>query len=303
MKKARLIYNPTSGRELVRKQLPNILEILEQGGYEASCHATTGAGDATEAAAKAVERGFDLVVAAGGDGTLYEVLNGLAGHSHRPKLGIIPAGTTNDFARALGIPKDIKRACEIIVNGQEKEMDIGKVNQQYFINIAGGGSFTELTYEVPSKWKTVLGQLAYYMKGIEKLVFLKPTRVCIESQERTIDEEIMMFLVANSHSVGGFEKLVPKANLQDGYFDVLILKKTSIPEFIRLATLALRGEHINDPHVIYFQTSELKVSSNQEVLINLDGELGGHLPSHFKVMHKHITILTPSENSDLHDSV
>ena len=99
MKRARIIYNPTSGRELFKKSLPEVLQKLEQAGYEASCHATTGPGDATVAARQAVERKFDVVIAAGGDGTLNEVVNGLVGHEFRPKFGIIPVGTTNDFAR------------------------------------------------------------------------------------------------------------------------------------------------------------------------------------------------------------
>lgn len=293
MQRARIIYNPSSGRELIKRNVLHILDRLEGAGYETSCHATKGKADATHAAKAAAERGFDLVVAAGGDGTLYEVVNGLAPLQTRPTLGIIPAGTTNDFARALGIPKDIDKACEILIRGHKKEIDIGKVNDQYFINIAGGGTLTELTYEVPSKLKTVLGQLAYYMKGIEKLVHLKPARMKIESREKSIDDEIMMFLVANSHSIGGFERLTPKADLQDGYFDVLVVKKTSTPEFIKLATHAVRGEHLDDERVIYFQTAELQVTSDNLVQLNLDGELGGQLPGHFKVMHKHLSILTP----------
>jgi diacylglycerol kinase (ATP) len=296
MKRARLIYNPSSGRELVKKQLPLILERMENAGYETSCHATTGAGDATKAAEHAVEREFDLVIAAGGDGTVYEVVNGLAEKRNRPCLGIIPAGTSNDFARGLGIPKEIEAACRILTHGQESAIDIGKVNQQYFINIAGGGTLTELTYEVPSKLKTMLGQLAYYVKGIEKLALFKPTKVRIEARERLIDEEIMLFLVANSRWIGGFEKITPEADIKDGYFDVLVVKKMSIPEFIKLATQAMRGEHLRDPRVIYFQSTELKVTSNSGAQINLDGELGGHLPCHFKVLHKHLTILTPSKD-------
>ena len=105
---SKIIYNPTSGRELFKKSLPEVLQKLEQAGYEASCHATTGPGDATVAATEAVERKFDVVIAAGGDGTLNEVVNGLVGHEFRPKFGIIPVGTTNDFARAIGVPRSIE---------------------------------------------------------------------------------------------------------------------------------------------------------------------------------------------------
>src|SRR5699024_1569226 len=118
-------------------------------------------------------------------------------------------------------------------------------------NIAGGGELTELTYEVPSKLKTVLGQLAYYVKGMEMLPFVKPTHTRIEYDDEVIDEEIMLFLLPNTNSVGGFEKLAPKAKINDGYFDLLILRKTNIPEFIRVATQLLRGAHLDDPNIIY----------------------------------------------------
>ena len=114
MKRARLIYNPTSGREAVKKSLPEVLARLEEAGYETSCHMTTGEGDATRAAEIAIERGFDVVIAAGGDGTIYEVINGLARAENGPKLGIIPAGTTNDFARALHLPKSIEGVADIL---------------------------------------------------------------------------------------------------------------------------------------------------------------------------------------------
>lgn len=133
MKRARLIYNPTSGREAIKKQLPYILERLEIAGYETSTHATTPEeGSATKAARLAGERGFDLVIAAGGDGTIYEVVNGLADLEERPKLGIIPAGTTNDFARALGVPRTIEGACDVLCQGAEIPVDIGKVNDKFY---------------------------------------------------------------------------------------------------------------------------------------------------------------------------
>ncbi len=174
MKRARIIYNPTSGREAFKKELPRVLQRFEVAGYETSTHATTGEGDAVTAAEIAVERKFDVVVAAGGDGTINEVINGLAEKEYRPKLGIIPTGTTNDFARALSIPRDINKAVDVILAEQTMRLDIGRVNDHYFMNIAGGGKITELTYEVPSKLKTMLGQLAYYMKGIEMLPSFKP---------------------------------------------------------------------------------------------------------------------------------
>lgn len=291
IKRARLIYNPTSGREEMKRRLPDILQRLELGGIETSCHATTGEGDATLAAADAVSRGFDIIIASGGDGTLYEVINGMAEREQRPPLGILPLGTTNDFARALGVPKQWDQACDLIIRQYTRPIDVGKVNAKYFINIAGGGSLTELSYEVPSKLKTMIGNLAYYMKGLEKMTRLRPTMMHIEGNGfEEIREEILLFLICNSNSVGGFEKLAPVASLQDGLFDVVVVKKCNLAEFIRIATLAQRGEHLNDPHVVHFQTNQLRVTTPDYVQLNLDGEYGGTLPCSVSVLPSHLRI-------------
>lgn len=295
MKRARIIYNPTAGRELFRKELPDVLEKLEKAGYETSAHATNGEGDATEAARIAVERKHDLVVIAGGDGTINEVIQGIAEAEYRPKIGIIPAGTTNDFARALAIPRDTKAAVDIILQNNVKALDIGKVNEKYFINIAGGGDLTELTYDVPIKLKAALGQLAYYMKGIEKLPSLKPVSTVIEYDDNVFEGEIMLFLVANTNSVGGFEKLAPNALIDDGYFDLIILKKTNLAEFLRLATAALRGAHLEDEKIIYAQAKRIKVTPNEKMLLNLDGEYGGELPGEIVNLKQHIEFFVSEE--------
>ncbi|TFB14255.1 diacylglycerol kinase [Filobacillus milosensis] len=295
MKRARLIYNPTSGREAMKKALPAVLESLELAGFEASAHATTGDGCARDAAILACEREHDIIIAAGGDGTVNEVVDGMARMQYRPKLGILPMGTTNDFARAIRVPRDPRKAMDIILEGYTKKLDIGKVNNHHFMNIAGGGKLTELTYEVPSKLKTVLGQLAYYLKGIEMLPSLRPTKVRIEYDDQVVEEEIMLFLVSNSNSVGGFEKLAPHATMDDGYFDLMILKKINLAEFVLLANKAVRGHHILDDHIIYAHANEINVIPEETMQLNLDGEYGGTLPGKFEVLHKHIEFFLPKE--------
>ena len=295
MKRARLIYNPTAGREEVKKNLADLLVTLEDGGLETSCYATKGPGDAVQAARQAAMNDFDIVIAAGGDGTIYEVVNGLAPLLKRPTLGIIPGGTTNDFARAIGLPRHIDKAAEVIADANTIPIDIGRLNERYFINIAGGGWLTDVTYDVPSKLKTVIGQLAYYAKSLEKLPLIRPIRVTIETNDDVLEETVMLFLIANSNSVGGFEKLAPDAKLNDGLFDVIVVKKMNLAEFIRLAGLAIRGEHIHDPNIIHFQTNRLRITSPDKVLLNLDGELGGALPCEFEVLSHHLQLFVPKE--------
>ncbi|MEW9501914.1 diacylglycerol kinase [Jeotgalibacillus marinus] len=303
MKRARIIYNPTSGRELFKRRLPDVLMKLEQAGYEASCHATTCEGDATNAAAIAVERGYDLVIAAGGDGTLSEVVNGMAEKSYRPKMGLIPTGTTNDFARALHIPRDIDKALDIILQGDTIPVDLGRMNDKYFINIAGGGRITELTYEVPSRLKTMLGQLAYYLKGIEMLPSFKPSDVRIEYDGKVFEGEVMLFLVGLTNSVGGFEKLAPDASMNDGLFTLMFLKKTNLAETIRIISLVLRGDHLNDPQLVYVKANHIKVTAKEKVLLNLDGEYGGVLPAEFQNLYRHLRFFAPLDQLREQDRV
>jgi diacylglycerol kinase (ATP) len=295
MKRARIIYNPTSGREGFKQKLPDVLVTFEQAGFITSAHQTTAKGDATTAARFACEQRYDLIIAVGGDGTINEVISGMAEQPHRPTLGIIPAGTTNDFARALKIPRQINKAVRSILNGTKEALDIGKVNDHYFINIAGGGKITEVSYEVPSKLKTVLGQLAYVIKGVEMLPRLRPIRTRIEYDGKVMEEDIMLFLIANSNSVGGFEKLAPDARMNDGVFDLFVLKKSNVAEFIRVISDALRGQHVSNKNVFHATASEIKVTTDETMQLNVDGEFGGLLPGHFINLKEHITCILPTD--------
>ena len=253
MKKARVIYNPTSGKELIKKNLADILSILEECGYEASAFATTPEeNSARNEAHRAARAGFDLLVAAGGDGTINEVVNGIAPLKRRPKMAIIPAGTTNDYARALKIPRDnIVKAAEVIKKNQTVKMDIGQAGKNYFINIAAGGHLTELTYEVPSELKSIFGYLAYLAKGAEMLPRVKPIKMRMTYDEGVYEGNASMFFLGLTNSVGGFEQIVPDAKLDDGKFSLIIVKTANIFEILHLVALMLNGgKHVEDHRLI-----------------------------------------------------
>ncbi|MGX7199434.1 diacylglycerol kinase [Enterococcus nangangensis] len=292
--KARLIYNPVSGKELVRKNLADILDVLEKAGYEASAFATTPEEEsAKHEATRAALAGFDLIVAAGGDGTINEVVNGIANLPVRPKMAIIPAGTTNDYARALKIPRDnIKKAAEVILTGKSIKMDIGEANERYFINIAAGGYLTELTYEVPSELKTIFGYLAYLAKGAEMLPRVKPINVHLEYENGIYDGPASMFFLGLTNSVGGLEQIAPDAKLDDGKFSLIIVKTANLFEMIHLVAMVFNGgRHVNDPRVIYTKTSFLHAEVQDDatrMMINLDGEYGGDAPMTFINHQQHI---------------
>lgn len=295
--RARIIYNPTSGRELIKRNLVDILQIYEEAGYETSAFATTADANSAHNEAKRVAlEGFDLIVAAGGDGTINEVVNGIAGLKRRPKMAIIPAGTTNDYARALHIPRsNLLEAAKTIQKNQTIKMDIGKAvmneKETYFINIGGGGLLTELTYDVPSSLKSVFGYLAYFAKGAEMLPRIKPIPMHIEYDEGVYEGTASMFFVAVTNSVGGFERLAPDALLDDGKFTMIVVKTANQIEILHLIALLLNGgKHIDHPNILYAKTSKIhaRPANDSRMMINLDGEYGGDAPVTFINLHQHI---------------
>ena len=296
MKRARIIYNPTSGREAIRRDLVDILNVFEKAGYETSAFATTAEpNSALNEARRAAEAGFELLVAAGGDGTINEVVNGIAPLEKRPMLAIIPAGTTNDYARALRIPReDPLEAAKVILKGKAAQMDVGQANDTYFINIAAGGSLSELTYSVPSKLKSMYGYLAYVVKGAETLTRVAPMNLRVEYDNGVFEGRSSMFFLALTNSVGGFEQIVPDAQLDDGKFTLLVVKTTKFAEILQLISEVLTGKHVDNPNLLYVKSENVTIKpldENAKVMINLDGEYGGDAPVVFKDHKAHIAMV------------
>lgn len=294
-KRARLIYNPSSGQEIIKENIAEILDILENIGYETSAFQTSpeplSAQNEAERVAKA---GFDLIIAAGGDGTINEVVNGVAPLEYRPKLAIIPTGTTNDYARALKIPLgDPVEAAKIIGQNQTIQMDIGRAfGDKYFINIAAAGTLTELTYSVPSEVKTHLGYFAYVAKGIEMFPQTKVRPVKITHDQGVFEGEVSLIFVALTNSIGGFEQLAPDTKLDDGNFTLILVKTDKLFEMLALLIQALNGgQHVTDVNIEYLKTSKIRLEvldDEEPFMLNLDGEYGGDTPVELEVCHNHI---------------
>lgn len=293
-KRARLIYNPVSGHEQMLGSVAGILNVLEQAGFEASAYQTTPEPlSAQKEATRCALDGFELIVGAGGDGTISEVVNGVAPLEKRPKLAVIPAGTTNDFARALKIPRDdLVKAAEVVLKGKTRKMDIGLAGEKYFMNIAASGSMTELTYGVPSEMKSILGYSAYLLKGAEMLPHMSSHKMRLTYDDGVYEGDLSMFLLGMTNSIGGFEQIMPDAELSDGLFQLIVVKTANPVDVLRLMAMALNGKHVNEPKIIYTKTRSLKVEvldkSEEKVPVNLDGEIGGYLPIEFKNLQQHI---------------
>ena len=295
VKRARLIYNPTSGQEIIKKNIAEVLDVLEDVGYETSAYQTTPEPlSAQKEAERAAKAGFDLIVAAGGDGTINEVVNGVAPLEDRPRLAFIPTGTTNDYARALKIPMgNPVEAAKIIAKNQIIKMDIGRAfGNKYFINIAAAGTLSELTYRVPSEAKSRLGYFAYVAKGAEMLPRSKSRKVRITHDHGVFEGRISLMFAALTNSIGGFEQIAPDAKLDDGNFTLILVKTAKLFEMLALLIQAINGgQHVTDVNVEYLKTSKLKLEvldGKEPFMLNLDGEYGGDTPVELEVFHNHL---------------
>ncbi|MGM7703019.1 diacylglycerol/lipid kinase family protein [Pseudalkalibacillus sp. Hm43] len=293
MKKAMIIVNPSSGKEEAEANQHKVEEVLRNKGYDVIVKLTKKQLDAMEFARTSCEEAFDVVVSMGGDGTLNETVNGLADQKHCPKFGIIPMGTVNDFARALHIPTKFEDALGLIQQGETRAVDIGKVNDGYFMNIAAVGAIAEATYEVSPKQKTMLGPLAYMLEGLKTLSSKKAYDIHLKHDHGEWKGDALLVLAALTNSVGGFEKLAPDAEVDDGKLKCLVVHDIALPKFIKIVTELIRGKHVEDDEVEYISTSRLEISSSEKLHSNIDGEEGDLLPLKIEILPRHLDIYVP----------
>lgn len=275
-----------------------IHDLLQDGTIrQAEVIETRGAGDAYRAARYFSPFQVDLIVAVGGDGTMHEVVNGLVEGHHQTPLAIYPAGTINDFARILQIPRENEEYANMIRRFKVRAVDVGKAGDHYFFNVVAGGLMTDIAYRTTIESKTVLGQLAYFINATldlpNQLVRFIPA--VIESAECTFEDDILLFLVSNTASVGGFACMAPQASYDDGLLDVLIVHKQNLLELLPIIIMMSNGEHVNSDRITYFQTRYLKISSRDQepVKLDLDGEQIGQLPIEISVVPAAIRLLMP----------
>ncbi|MDQ0483614.1 diacylglycerol/lipid kinase family protein [Guptibacillus hwajinpoensis] len=295
MKRAMLIINPSSGKEKAKDFEDEAVAILEQNHVDVTVKYTEKEGDAVRFARAACENHFNTLVAMGGDGTINEAVNGLAMEKERPDFGFIPLGTVNDFARALGIPMQPKKALQVLGQQHTKPVDIGQINERYFMNVLAVGAIAEAVYDVSPEQKSRFGPLAYLIEGAKALKDKTPFDLTISYDGKMWEGEAYIMLVALTNSVGGIESFARHAEVNDGYFHVFILREFSLPQVFKIIPDLFSGKLQNNGQVEYFPASQLKVESKSDLVVNIDGDEGVHLPFEAKVMHNELNIFVPEE--------
>ena len=274
-KKMLFIYNPKAGKGQIKNNLCDIIDVFVKAGNEVTVYPTQYAGDAVRMAAEKSKK-YDCVVCSGGDGTLDEVVTGIMKSNKLVPAGYIPAGSTNDFANSLGIPRNMKAAAETVVGGRPFACDIGAFNDDTFVYIAAFGLFTDVSYETKQEYKNVLGHMAYILEGMKRLPSIKSYQMKVTAENLEIEGDFIFGMITNSMSVGGFKRITGKyVELDDGEFEVTLIKRpTNAIELNQILT-DLVNRNIDTDQMYCFKTASLHIESEEEVAWTLDGEFGG----------------------------
>ena len=269
------VFNPKAGKGKIKTHLLYIVDIFSSHDYEIIIRSTQAPRDAYEKA-KEYANSVDMIVCSGGDGTLDEVVTGIMEAESSVPIGYIPAGSTNDFANSLFMPKNMTKVAEMIMEEELYHCDIGRFNQKTFAYVAAFGLFTDVSYETDQDLKNVLGHVAYVLEGVKRLFDIKSYHMKVTSDEVQAEDDFIVGMITNSRSVGGFKNLTGKnVDMNDGLFEVTLIAHPKNPLQLQEIITALVMAEDNTDLIYSFKTKKLTIESDEEVPWTLDGEFGG----------------------------
>lgn len=272
MQKMLFVMNPYAGTRQGVRYLADVIAIFNRADYEVLTYMTSGQGDAMRIVTEKASD-VDLVVCAGGDGTFNEAVSGILTSGLDVPLGYIPCGSTNDFAASLGLPTNILKAAQEIVDGKPVRYDMGLFGGRYFSYVASFGAFTRASYATPQNVKNALGHVAYILGGISELSQIRKEKVRIELKDRVIEDEFLFGAISNSTSMGGILTLDPKqVDMRDGKFELLLVRAPKNLAEIGECLQALQTQKYNCAMMTFLSTDTLTVYANPGMPWTLDGE-------------------------------
>ena len=276
MKKVRFIYNPYSGENNIINELDNVIKLHQEVDLTVVPYRIQKGKDLSEAL-DIIDETYSYILIAGGDGTVDSLVNAMKHRNINIPIGILPVGTANDFGKFINMPSDIQEACKQILDSKPVAVDVGKINDNYFINVASTGLFTDISQKIDANLKNTIGKLAYYLKGLEELPNFRKLKVKLSSKECDYDGEMYLLLVFNGKTAGNLN-LATEAEITDGKLDVIMFKAIQIMELLPLFIKLLKGEHLDSDKVVYFKTDDVYIESSEDIVTDIDGERGPDFP-------------------------
>ncbi|WP_432662087.1 diacylglycerol kinase family lipid kinase [Wukongibacter baidiensis] len=291
MKKYLFIVNPVAGKGRTLELIPKIKESFDREKIDYEISITEKKGEAEKLAEEGIQRGFNYIISVGGDGTTYEVVNGI--RDKKVILGILPAGTGNDFARMIKMPRDYDEMLETIMYARTKRIDVGKVNDRYFLNCSSVGIDAEIVRETEGIKKYISGTSAYLLGVLKTLIGYKSKEIEVQIDESVIKRNIELIAVGNGKYYGGGMKINPKADLEDGVLDICLVNKMSKAKFASLFLTVFKGNHVKIKEVETFSGKEIKIYGDESLLLNVDGDIIGTIPAEIKVEKAALDVIVP----------
>lgn len=286
------MYNPFSGENKIISSLDFIIASYQKCGYQIEPYRITHESNFDDCLGK-LDESYQHILVAGGDGTVNSVVNEMKFRNIDIPIAVLPAGTANDFANILGFQSTINNACKDILAGEVSQVDLGVVNGKYFVNVLSAGLFTEISQKTPTKFKNTFGKLAYYVSTIGELPNFRKIHLRIDSRDIVYDDNSMIIFVFNGRTAGNFD-IAHHANLHDGLLDILVVKGDNVVETISTAFHFLTQLSSQYPRgVVHFKSSSLRISSDDEISVDIDGEAGPKLPLEVKCIEKGLKVIVP----------
>jgi YegS/Rv2252/BmrU family lipid kinase len=305
--RCKLIVNPTSGAWDIRREIPTVLNHLEDHGWATKLYYTERPGEATKLARQAAEDQLDAVLVVGGDGTINEVANGLA--ESQVALGVLPGGTGNVWAKELGLPTRSPRhllplvdSIRTLVPGSTRRIDLGHINGRYFLQWTGIGLDAEVTYamEPRTRRQRRLGTISYLVAGVTAAKQMVGTRTRIWIDDERIYRRAILIVISNSQLYGGKVRIAADARLDDALLDVNVFAGTGFASAIRAALGVITGLHVRDPRHSFYRGGKIRLETDKPMAVHVDGEPFGTTPVECHVVPGALTVLIPRQfRSDL----
>ena len=292
MKEVVVIVNPSSGQEKAKTYEKKAVAKLESLFDKVTVKYTEKSGDATRFATEAAQNQCDSVIVMGGDGTVNEGISGLAEQNYRPTFGFFPLGTVNDLARALSLSLDPEEAIANFSLDRTTTLDIGKINDAYFMNVVAIGSIPAALNDVESEEKTKLGKMAYFVSGLKQLANTKTYdfQVVLDGVDKKMTTSTMIIGLTNS--IGGFEQLLPDAKVNDGLLHLIYLKDQNVLDTVKSIPDLIKGVRDTTENLVYhpFKQAVITLEGEEELVTNIDGDEGERLPLEVTVLPSHLTV-------------
>lgn len=291
MKKIRLVYNKSAGQNKSSEVISDIIGKFSENGFEVTAFRASRENSAEEFVKNTPDDTYALVVA-GGDGTINKMVNFMMKYNIKVPLGIIPAGTSNDFANHIGLLGEIDKAVDRIIEGNIEGVDVGRVNDTYFINVLSAGMFSSTSYKTDKRLKEMLGQISYFLTAAKQPFEQRPFRIRIETKDAVLEEKVVVFIMFNGSSVGRINLFSHESSIQDGMLDMVILRKGKLNDTLKILGEFENGEFLANDNVVYLRDKNFKITLLEGSCDkpDVDGDEGPDFPLEVECVEKGINM-------------